>query len=153
VVIDSENKIVDVKYYNHGEEIDLSNANVEFNIQQDEQGNKYYSSMLNGKPFGWAMSLDSQGKAKVAFFDENGVEAYAPILNLNDTRVSGCDLAQELTQQKGSEQQLTGQYALSNAKFNVGLATRAKESNEPVIEEAQVRTSSSRPLNTPELER
>ena len=63
------------------------------------------------------------------------------------------DVAQELGVQKGGEPQLTGQYAVANAKLNVSLATRTKESNEPVIEEAQVRTSSSRPLNTPELER
>ena len=153
IVMDSKGKIVDVKFYNQGEEIDLSSANVGLSVKQDEQGNKHYSSILNGKPFGWEMILDSQGKAKVAFFDENGVDAYAPILRFDDMRVSGCDLAQELMSQDGDEQQLTGQYAVANAKFNVGLSTRAKECKEPIVEEKHSMTSSLRTLSAPELER
>jgi hypothetical protein len=65
------------------------------------------------------------------------------------------DVAQELGLQKGGEPQLTGQYAVANAKLNVGLATRAKESKDPIVEEKQVRTSSvnSTSYKTPELDR
>jgi hypothetical protein len=76
------------------------------------------------------------------------------IEKFNDRKILS-DVAQELGLQKGGEPQLTGQYAVANAKLNVGLATRAKESKDPIVEEKQVRTSSvnSTSYKTPELDR
>ena len=72
ISFDKDGKITDLKMFDNGKEIDLSNHKVDVNIADDENGNKAFTTYLDDNPFGYGLAIDSSGNSITSFYDING---------------------------------------------------------------------------------
>ena len=147
---DKDGELLDVAVYNHGEEMDVENKNIEASWVEDAYGRTVYQTVVDGKKFGWEMAVDADGNAGVAFYNDSN-SMYLDVENIridmNPSETSRKAMIEEiekqnmseqqgrvalhadLKSQSGGEQQLTGQYALAQAKCDLSLHTAGKRDN------------------------
>ena len=132
--LDSNKEIVGMKMYNHGEEVNLEGKKVEVYNRNHMIYGRYMGVVIDGEKFGWELTSDVNGCAKIAFYDE-GANGYVNVENIGfhkysefDMMVKGVDdLFNDLKNQKAEEQHLTGPYALAQAKCDLSLHNAEKK--------------------------
>ena len=139
------NEVLDVKLYNHGEEVSLDDKKVEVYNSIDPALGRYFAVEVDGEKFGWELTSDVNGCARVAFYDE-GKNGYVNVENIGfrkhlsmkptemtaqseEEQKGRFDLFYDLKNQSAEEQHLTGQYALAQAKCDLSLHNAGKRSN------------------------
>ena len=147
---DKDGELLEVAVYNHGEKMDVENENIEVSWVEDAYGRTVYQTVVDGKKFGWEMAVDADGNAGVAFYNDSN-SMYLDVENIridmNPSETSRKAMIEEIEKQNmseqqgrvalhddlkaqsGGEQQLTGQYALAQAKCDLSLHTAGKRDN------------------------
>ena len=139
-----DGKIIDCKLFNHGKEINLDGKNLKINTYTDDKGREYCETLLDNQKFGWEMTKDKDGSIAVKFYDETG-ELTLKNIKISEDIHSKQKLASELKNMQGSSPQLTGQYAIAQAKYDLNLHNNhSKENQTPHLEP---KTTTAKSLN------
>ena len=145
ICLSANNEVLDVKLYNHGEEVNFEDKAVDIYNCADPAFGRYCAVEVDGEKFGWELTGDVNGCTKVAFYDE-GANGYVNVENINlrkhlsmtpaemtaqsdDGQQGRFDLFYDLKNQSADEQHLTGQYALAQAKCDLSLHNASKRDN------------------------
>lgn len=133
---DKEGNITGYKVYNHGEEMDTQKHAIEIN-SKTENGLTAVSVTLDGQKFGAEIVSDTNGKTKVAFFEEGGAliqgtaqASYAKTEeHIDDPKLA---LKKELSAQQG-ELPYNPQAIAKNMRFDMRWSKRTSQDDSKTV--------------------
>ena len=133
IIIGKDGELIDVKLFDHGNEINLEGRELNVSRSVDDLGNEHYVTLLDGKKFGWEIAKDKDGNVESLFYDETG-ELNIKSVKILEQQYSKQELIEEMKNMQGNLPQLTGQYALSQVKCNLNLHNSHKENEDEGVE-------------------
>ena len=147
--IDKDGNVLEAKAYNYGKKMDIDESRLDVYWEVDPSVGVIYRTALDGKKFGLEMCVDTEGNSGVAFYETGGLHVPVKDLQINahlcensrealheDLKAQSTEAQQgrdilrdELRGQSAEDQQLTGQYALAQAKCDLSLHNASKRDN------------------------
>ena len=160
--IDKDGNVLEAKAYNYGKKMDIDESRLDVYWEVDPSVGVIYRTALDGKKFGLEMCVDTEGNSGVAFYAGGGLHVPVKDLQINahlcensrealheDLKAQSTEAQQgrdalhaDLKSQSAGDQQLTGQYALAQAKCDLSLHNSDKREKDVEVVKSEEKSES-----------